>query len=90
MLLLICRFAMASIFVAATTIARQLVMPVTVRLDIKDRVLLQLLPKPVLISATRLALNNGSARVQQFHLASHTDYGDYVIDTHDHDVVHAV
>ena len=25
-------------------------------------------------------------RVQQFHLAGHTDYGDYVIDTHDHDV----
>ena len=81
---------MASIFVAATTIARQLVMPVTVRLDVKDRVLLQLLPEPVLISATRLALNNGPARVQQFHLASHTDYGDYIIDTHDHDVVHSV
>ena len=29
-------------------------------------------------------------RVQQFHLAGHTDYGDYVIDTHDHDVVHSV
>ena len=26
------------------------------------------------------------ARVWQFHLAGHTDYGDYVIDTHDHDV----
>merc|ERR1711879_359540 len=25
-------------------------------------------------------------RVQQIHLAGHTDYGDYVIDTHDHDV----
>ena len=25
-------------------------------------------------------------RVQQFHLAGHTDYGNYVIDTHDHDV----
>ncbi len=25
-------------------------------------------------------------RVCQFHLAGHTDYGDYVIDTHDHDV----
>lgn len=24
--------------------------------------------------------------VQQFHLAGHSDYGDYVIDTHDHDV----
>jgi len=24
--------------------------------------------------------------VQQFHLAGHQDYGDYVIDTHDHDV----
>ena len=30
------------------------------------------------------------ARVQQFHLAGHTDYGDYVIDTHDHDVVDSV
>ncbi len=29
-------------------------------------------------------------RVPQFHLAGHTDYGDYVIDTHDHDVVDAV
>lgn len=26
------------------------------------------------------------ARVRQIHLAGHTDYGDYVIDTHDHDV----
>lgn len=26
------------------------------------------------------------SRVRQFHLAGHTDYGDYVIDTHDHDV----
>lgn len=26
------------------------------------------------------------ARVRQFHLAGHTDYGDYVIDTHDQDV----
>lgn len=25
-------------------------------------------------------------RVRQIHLAGHTDYGDYVIDTHDHDV----
>ena len=25
-------------------------------------------------------------RVQQIHLAGHTDYGDYVIDTHDHEV----
>ena len=25
-------------------------------------------------------------RVRQFHLAGHTDYGDYVTDTHDHDV----
>ena len=25
-------------------------------------------------------------RVWQIHLAGHTDYGDYVIDTHDHDV----
>lgn len=32
-------------------------------------------------------LNAVSAeRVRQFHLAGHTDYGDYVIDTHDHDV----
>ena len=26
------------------------------------------------------------ARVQQFHLAGHSDFGDCVIDTHDHDV----
>jgi len=25
-------------------------------------------------------------RVQQFHLAGHSDFGDYIIDTHDHDV----
>ena len=30
------------------------------------------------------------ARVQQFHLAGHSDFGDYVIDTHDHDVVDGV
>lgn len=29
-------------------------------------------------------------RVQQFHLAGHTDNGDYVIDTHDHPVVDPV
>lgn len=29
-------------------------------------------------------------RVQQFHLAGHTDYGNYVIDTHDHDVPESV
>lgn len=29
-------------------------------------------------------------RVQQFHLAGHTDHGDYVIDTHDHPVVDPV
>ena len=29
-------------------------------------------------------------RVQQFHLAGHTDYGHYVIDTHDHPVVDPV
>ncbi len=29
-------------------------------------------------------------RVQQIHLAGHSDYGDYVIDTHDHDVPNAV
>ena len=28
--------------------------------------------------------------VQQFHLAGHSDFGDYVIDTHDHDVPQAV
>lgn len=27
-----------------------------------------------------------SHRVRQFHLAGHTDHGDYVVDTHDHDV----
>lgn len=26
------------------------------------------------------------ARVRQIHLAGHSDYGDYVVDTHDHDV----
>ncbi len=25
-------------------------------------------------------------RIRQFHLAGHSDYGDYVIDTHDHDI----
>jgi len=25
-------------------------------------------------------------RVQQFHLAGHSDFGDYIVDTHDHDV----
>lgn len=29
-------------------------------------------------------------RVRQFHLAGHSDYGDYVIDTHDHDVSDSV
>lgn len=29
-------------------------------------------------------------RVQQLHLAGHSDYGDYVIDTHDHPVVEPV
>lgn len=29
-------------------------------------------------------------RVQQFHLAGHSDHGDYVVDTHDHDVVDSV
>ncbi len=29
-------------------------------------------------------------RVQQFHLAGHSDFGDYVIDTHDHDVPQSV
>ena len=29
-------------------------------------------------------------RVQQFHLAGHSDYGDYIIDTHDHPVVDSV
>lgn len=27
-----------------------------------------------------------SERVQQFHLAGHSDFGDYVVDTHDHEV----
>lgn len=31
-----------------------------------------------------------AARVRQFHLAGHTDHGDYVIDTHDHPVVDPV
>ena len=30
------------------------------------------------------------ARVQQHHLAGHSDYGDYIIDTHDHAVVDSV
>ena len=29
-------------------------------------------------------------RVQQFHLAGHTDYGDFIVDTHDHPVVDPV
>jgi len=29
-------------------------------------------------------------RVQQFHLAGHTDYGDFVVDTHDHPIVDPV
>lgn len=29
-------------------------------------------------------------KVKQFHLAGHSDYGDYVIDTHDHDVCDSV
>ncbi len=29
-------------------------------------------------------------RVWQFHLAGHTDYGDYIVDTHDHPVVDPV
>jgi len=29
-------------------------------------------------------------RVQQIHLAGHSDMGDYIIDTHDHDIVHSV
>lgn len=29
-------------------------------------------------------------RVQQFHLAGHTDYGDFIIDTHDHPIVTSV
>ncbi len=36
-------------------------------------------------------LNNIDAdRVRQFHLAGHTDYGDYVIDTHDHEIADPV
>lgn len=31
-----------------------------------------------------------ASRVQQIHLAGHADYGDYVIDTHDHPVVDPV
>lgn len=31
-----------------------------------------------------------SERVQQFHLAGHTDYGDCIVDTHDHPVVQPV
>lgn len=30
------------------------------------------------------------SRIRQFHLAGHSDYGDYVIDTHDHDIVDPV
>ena len=30
------------------------------------------------------------ARVQQFHLAGHSDFGDYVVDTHDHPVTEDV
>lgn len=30
------------------------------------------------------------ARVRQIHLAGHSDYGDYIIDTHDHPVVDSV
>jgi uncharacterized protein (UPF0276 family) len=30
------------------------------------------------------------SRVRQFHLAGHTDYGDYVIDTHDHEIADPV
>lgn len=39
-----------------------------------------------------MAYVNGvpAERVQQFHLAGHADYGDYVIDTHDHPVVDPV
>jgi uncharacterized protein (UPF0276 family) len=29
-------------------------------------------------------------RVAQFHLAGHTDHGDYIIDTHDHDIIDPV
>jgi uncharacterized protein (UPF0276 family) len=31
-----------------------------------------------------------ASRVQQIHLAGHTDYGDFIIDTHDHPVVESV
>ena len=31
-----------------------------------------------------------SARVWQYHLAGHTNYGDYIIDTHDHPVIDPV
>jgi uncharacterized protein (UPF0276 family) len=31
-----------------------------------------------------------AGRVQQIHLAGHTDYGDFIIDTHDHPVVDSV
>ncbi len=31
-----------------------------------------------------------AARVQQIHLAGHTDYGDFIIDTHDHPVIDSV
>ena len=31
-----------------------------------------------------------SSRVMQYHLAGHTDNGDYLIDTHDHDIAEAV
>jgi len=29
-------------------------------------------------------------RIQQFHLAGHSDFGDYIVDTHDHDVADPV
>lgn len=31
-----------------------------------------------------------AARVQQFHLAGHMNYGDYIVDTHDHPVIDPV
>ncbi len=31
-----------------------------------------------------------TARVQQFHLAGHMNYGDYIVDTHDHPVIDPV
>ena len=31
-----------------------------------------------------------ASRVAQYHLAGHEDHGDYVLDTHDHDIVDAV